>query len=328
MVRFVGKDNSLASRHEACDFQAFGLNIRCDFSVHCARPATGPIDVEVVADATLALPRGGPAITLPLMNPDGGRAVHVYPAGREVLVLVESVALFACRFDRIRYRMLRPLPLESLLWQLFGFVFSLCLESRGSRVFHGAALDVGGEAVALLGHSGAGKSSLAAALAKLGCRILGDDHVIVEAHAEGLWASPALPWLKLDPRAARAIGVDPDQMPRLHRSVRKRRFDLPDAWLSMEPLPLKRLVVLDRGGAALPTFRPDLPPAHALSHLLLHSSVPRTAQALGHSRDRLPVLARLAAEVPVCILSYPNNLRLISDVAVAIKAGVVSVPLQ
>ncbi len=46
---------------------------------------------------------------------------------------------------------------------LTGSVLSLLLYQRGNLVLHGSVVETGGQAVAFLGHSGAGKSSIAAA---------------------------------------------------------------------------------------------------------------------------------------------------------------------
>jgi hypothetical protein len=304
-------------------FSVFGVVVHCDFPCDLGRPSAGPVDVYVRADSTLAVPEGPPTVSLPLRNPDGGRGVFVYARQGETIIVVDSVAVFCCTAHGVGYHMLRPLPLESLVWQLFGFVFSFWLESRGRRVFHGAAIQVNERhAIGLLGHSGAGKSSLAVAFARLGCRVLGDDHLIIDAHEGGLYAGPALPWLKLDPDAATVLDLDIRAMPALHARARKRRFDLPEAWQAPLPIPLRRLLILNRGGAVTPSIGPNLSAAEALRRLLRHSSVPRTAQALGFSGDRLTVLARLTAEIPVGVLDYPDDLRALPEVATALHGTI------
>lgn len=299
-------------------FSVFDVGISCDFPVPPGWPLQGDVDVRVEVAPELTRPEGPPVASLPLLNPDGGRGVQVWDAGPVTIVHVESVALFSCSDTLITYRMLRPLPIESLWWQIFGFVFSLWLERRGRRVFHGAAVDVHGTTVGLLGHSGGGKSSLAAALAVRGCRILGDDHLIVSPGAEPVLVGRALPWLKLDPDASRVLGLDPATMPSLHPAVRKRRFDMPKAWQAPGPQPLRRLIVLDRGGAAHCRLQRVTDPAEALRRVLLHSSVPRTAQALGLSGQRFKTVAQLIREVPMEVWSYPDALDDLQNVAAAL----------
>jgi hypothetical protein len=295
-------------------FRIFGLNVQADFALPVPWPMVGPVDVHIAQDDALPLPTGVPVISLPFANPDGGKGLEVFGERASAVVVVDAVAIFSCRPGRITYRLLRRLPMESMLWQLLGFVFSLWLELGGHRVFHAAAISLKDSAIGLLGHSGAGKSSMAAALAMAGGQILGDDHLVLRRVGSDWRAIRALPWLKLAPDAASALGYEAGQLPLLHPGVRKRRFDLPVAWRATEAVPFAQFFILRRDANGPVQIGPRLTPAGAISQLMLHSSVPKTAQALGLGAERLAELAHLATRFPMRVLSYPDDLGRLADV--------------
>jgi hypothetical protein len=60
-------------------------------------------------------------------------------------------------------------------------VLPLALSKQGKLVFHASAVEIHGVAVAFMGASGKGKSTLAAGFASAGYRFLTDDGLMVEA---------------------------------------------------------------------------------------------------------------------------------------------------
>ena len=76
---------------------------------------------------------------------------------------------------------------------LAGTVLALAWRLRGELCLHASAVSIGGRAVLFVGESGAGKSTIAAALAVRGHRVIADDLVVISADHEA--------------RAARSEGV-------------------------------------------------------------------------------------------------------------------------
>ncbi len=76
-------------------------------------------------------------------------------------------------------------------------VLPLSLSKQGKLVFHASAVEVDGGAIAFVGVSGRGKSTLAASFAIDGYRFLTDDGLVVEPAERGHVALPSHPSIRL-----------------------------------------------------------------------------------------------------------------------------------
>ncbi len=151
-------------------------------------------------------------------------------------------------------------------WQrlLIGQVLPFAAVLHGLEVLHASAVAVDGEAVAFLGHSGAGKTSLAIELCRLGAGFLADDVLAVERRGDRLLGHPGAP----------LVGVDPDQVERLGPATicgPVLAEDSSEAMVRMRPqetpLPLKAIFVLERDpeGPSRPRFEPVVAPQMLLA---------------------------------------------------------------
>ncbi|MFN7986182.1 MAG: hypothetical protein U0529_01840 [Thermoanaerobaculia bacterium] len=122
------------------------------------------------------------------------------------------------------------------------------LSRRGPLVFHGAVVESGGRAIAVLGDSGAGKSTVAAAWAARGGRFLADDWFVAEEEGRGFRVRPTHPSLRV------GLGTPAPAGERLFADLA-----MPEArgrrWLVVSPesalfatsrLPLEKIVVWKR----------------------------------------------------------------------------------
>ncbi|NTU85424.1 MAG: hypothetical protein HGA45_39735, partial [Chloroflexales bacterium] len=82
---------------------------------------------------------------------------------------------------------------------ILGPALTILLQQRGHMVLHGSVVEFGGGAVAFLGDSGAGKSSLAAALGALGRQVVADDLTVVKLEHGEPYALSGPPQLRLLP---------------------------------------------------------------------------------------------------------------------------------
>jgi hypothetical protein len=93
--------------------------------------------------------------------------------------------------------------LESLQVYLLGHALSFALVKQGYEPLHATSVVIEGQAIAFLGNSGFGKSSLAAAFLAAGHRLLTDDLLLLRRTVDGYQGEPGPPRIKLFPKIAR-----------------------------------------------------------------------------------------------------------------------------
>jgi HPr Serine kinase C-terminal domain len=126
---------------------------------------------------------------------------------------------------------------------------------QGLEVLHASAVVVQRQAVALTGHSGSGKTSLALELCRRGAGLLADDVVALERLGDRLVVHPGTPVAGVDlaeaDRLLRAGGGEGSDVLAVNARERIARV-----WLSPDPAPLQKLLFIDRrpGGPASPSF--------------------------------------------------------------------------
>ena len=155
---------------------------------------------------------------------------------------------------------------------LMGNLFAVLCHQRGLLPLHASAIATRRGAVAFLGASGAGKSSIAAFLARRGHRILADDICLVDPAApRDRRVMPMAPWLKLWSATLDAMGESSEGLPRIFSDDEKYRYVLeqPEA-----PTSLAELILLERAEDRTEAENQTeasfeaLPPVHALHAVL------------------------------------------------------------
>lgn len=185
-------------------------------------------------------------------------------------------------------------------------VTPLLLNARGERVFHGAAVSTHDQAVAFLGCSGLGKSTLATAFARHGYPFLSDDVVQIGAASDGFPVHPADASVRLwgesrdwffDRTRATAPAVSYTRKSRLLAGD-----DLPHA---TKPQPLRAAFILKDEGATNPTIKPISGQAAHLAWVqhsfLLEPDKSEVITANFHAA------AELASNIPCFTLDYPRE---------------------
>jgi hypothetical protein len=141
---------------------------------------------------------------------------------------------------------------EYLATYLLGPVLGWLLRLRGTPCLHGSAVAVGGRALALLGSQGAGKSTTAAAFARLGFPVLTDDITALREQEDTFWVLPGDPNLCLWPQSVAYLYGSPTALPPfisdnvLEPEWDKRCLDLtgPGYCFQSQPLPLGAIYFL------------------------------------------------------------------------------------
>jgi len=88
---------------------------------------------------------------------------------------------------------------------MFGHLLALALLIQGVETIHAACVMVEDRAVAFLGDSARGKSTLAAAFLKEGATLISDDFLVLRGMEGRYWAFPGLPRIKLYERVAQHL---------------------------------------------------------------------------------------------------------------------------
>lgn len=123
---------------------------------------------------------------------------------------------------------------------LLGSGLGALLFQRGFLVLHGNAIRVGDACLVCAGHSGTGKSTLAASFLRRGHEILADDVIAVNDAGEAI---PGFPRLKLWRDAAERLGIDTGGLQRIRPTLEKFNYPLEDGFCG-ETLPIRWLYIL------------------------------------------------------------------------------------
>jgi hypothetical protein len=193
---------------------------------------------------------------------------------------------------------------------LLGSAVGALLIQRGSFVLHGNALEKDGKAIVCMGHSGAGKSTLAYALMQQGWRLLADDLVAVSP--DGL-VLPGIPRIKLWHDAAKAFGLDPDQLPPIRQGMNKYLLMGDALQRAPQSAPLQVMYLIHQQ-------RPDTadPDAGQISRITSQKTAalrlrnqafrPRFVRGLGQEGPNFMALAMLQQRVPLATLPLPQGI--------------------
>lgn len=185
-------------------YHAYGLRIAS--AVPLPLPE-GPVDAP---DLVLRRGADGP---VPATRPEGTRLAEVCRADRTVFYTLARGTRTVLRYpglcDVVGDRDFRDLTVhrdpaadEGMLPVLIaGTVLAVHLMLRPSLVLHASAVQVGESALAFVGSSGMGKSTLAAALCALGCGLVSDDLLRVDRVADRMVTHPGGTESRLRPSA-------------------------------------------------------------------------------------------------------------------------------
>ncbi len=257
---------------------------------------------------------------VPVAQDLGGDSGAIRQAGpeHETVLHWEGVGIFGVRGGR-EVRISPDPQVEAPLLRSFllGPVFAVLLRQRGFLVLHASAVEIDGRAYLFMGGSGWGKSTVAAALCRQGGRLLSDDVTAIDLTGAEPTVMPGYPQLKLWPDSVAALGLDPEDLPRLHALSDKRVYRDPSQFCD-RPVPLGGVCVLAEGTES--QIDP-LDPQSAIVELVRHSARIRelhATQAPAHLRQ----CATLVNEARVCRLTVPRSYTLLSEVMTTLMNSV------
>lgn len=201
---------------------------------------------------------------------------------------------------------------------ILGSAMACILKQRGMLVLHASCVAQNNRAVAFLGGSGWGKSTLASLFHQHGYFLLTDDVMAIQVgEGEGetqdtaLTAAqpklplviPSFPEVKLLPDAAAAVGVISDDTPRLQSLSRKGVQQL--ARHAVHPVPLTHLYVLRVGEEHAIT---PVPGPLAFTELIQHSRATRMMADASFMIQHFHQCSTVIKTVPISYLQRPRSL--------------------
>lgn len=225
------------------------------------------------------------------------------------IVYLKDTAVFQVRNGR--EILIVPAPgasAQDIRLPLTGTIMAILLYQRGSLVLHASAVNLNGQAIAFLGHSGEGKSTITAALHAQGHALIADDIAAVTLNDGSATLAASFPQLKLCEDIAQILNCQPEALHPLHPHLAKQGYRPADTF-QVDSLTLHQLYILSSG--------PDL----HISPLSLQDAALELCRhtylsTLFHSGDATQFLqaAALAKACPVYRLQRPRDLALLPAV--------------
>jgi hypothetical protein len=218
-------------------YSAFGLKIESAIALSAPVAVAGAPDVWVRLGATPGS-----------LDDAQLRAEGIEASPDQFLITLEGTARYLVRNGReIIVEPLQGADASNATLEayLFGPAFGALFHQRGDLPLHASAIEVGDGCVIFLGQTGSGKSTMAAAFAERGHRVLSDDVCRISfENGQAPVVNPGLPHMKILDDAADQLGLTAAHLPLEDPQSPKRRLAL-GARFCEAGLRLKRAYVLE-----------------------------------------------------------------------------------
>jgi hypothetical protein len=189
---------------------------------------------------------------------------------------------------------------------LLGSAMGALLHQRGVLPLHASAVELDGGAYAFCGASGAGKSSLAAALHLRGLRVLCDDTGAITCDDGGARFAAGFPRIKLWPDALEHLEIDTAGLRPDHSRGERRQLDLTRGGVAPAAAPLRAVYLL-----ATAVGEPHIEPLSAaatcaalMRHTYRKVVLAKVSSPAAHFRQ----CAAIAAKIRAFRFSRPRDL--------------------
>ncbi|GIX30239.1 MAG: hypothetical protein KatS3mg124_0711 [Porticoccaceae bacterium] len=248
--------------------------------------------------------------------PDGTPWAEFYRGPAGYRVDFPGVAQFSISADgrQIAARPAPGVPDAEVAHLLRNNVEPLARSRRLELVLHAAAVAVEDIALAFLGTSGRGKSTLAAAFAARGFSFLADDGLALDRRREGWLALPSHPAIRLWPDSLARLAPARSRCETTGRRPKFRLLAGPEVPHCGRPLPIGALYFLEESAAV--GIAP-VSPRDALIELVRHSFL-LDVEEERLLRHHFAALGGLVRSTPAFRLAYPRRYEALPAVLAAV----------
>ena len=200
---------------------------------------------------------------------------------------------------------------------LMGSLFAAICHQRGLLPLHASAIATPHGAAAFLGSSGAGKSSVAAFLARRGHRILADDICVIDpAASRDKRVLPVAPWLKLWDSTLEAMGESSHGLLKVFAEDDKYRYTLEQPESATA---LAELILLERDDSLTEPAFERLTPVQAVQAVLDFTYQAWLVRATGRTEHYFLLCGRALDGVRVTRMRRPWGFDLMDSTLAALE---------
>lgn len=297
----------------ARDYEICGLVLRADGALgELPLPPARRDSADVWVELAAALPDRGVDAPIAFSTCIGDAALTVYEVDGGTLWCYPDETRFwvSAAADRVRCSWPPHFAVEDAVTYLVGPILGFLLRRRQIVVLHATTVDVAGVAVALVGPSGIGKSTLSAALVQRGHTLVSEDVSALTSRGGQTLVLRGLPFVKLWPDSAARHGELPHLTPNWDK-----RF-LAAKTTNDDEVPLRAVMLLDVGDRVDAT---SMSRRDGLVALVDNVYVPYALRPADRARD-LDVLSALADRVPVVRLTRTGDFADLDDLCSLVES--------
>jgi len=246
--------------------------------------------------------------------PDGRQSVAFGRRGPEYVLRFPEVSEFRVSGEG---RTISCIPVvdgdeNTIRHLLLDQVLPMMLSLQAKLVLHAGAVATKRGAIAFLGRSGRGKSTLTAAFSRRGIPLLTDDCLLLRMKEDGCLAVPSYPGARLWGDVIPSIFENEPKVTKVAAYSEKKRISRNEGQLRFfdEPIPLARIYSLglpEEPSGADPVLIRRLPPREAFMELVQHAYFLDLTDRR-RLQEKFESIGGLSALYPVYRLAYPHDL--------------------
>ena len=311
-------------------YQLYGLRVRLSRPLSGLMPADGaePIDLRIDLDSDdhgrfERLPK---ELWYASRKDRYGNFAHVWKLGGDAYYRFRYSDGADFVIDRSGFRIWVSWPPalteEDIFTYLTGHILAFTLGLRGYLCLHASAIAVDDRAVALVAPGGGGKSTTAAAFARLGFAVITDDILVLAPRNNVYMAQPGYPRINLWPASIHSLTGICEDLPRIvprSASYTKRYLDLTSGWSRFQQKPLQ-LAAFYTGESIPASSQPSTTGVSAKDAMMVLTSqlyrFPLIAEA--DLKKEFDHLADIATRIPLRSIAFHRKLSRIDELCRAI----------